>query len=120
MHMRTASGCCQPEFWGMPSQRMITAHHHAFRGYIRHNHRSGLLMDLTGEGTMWPVDTRLAIQKVDAHAWCMVVAQGILLPVGVIWARYFRVSLMCTRPFPPTVMCSCQRWVPLSGWCDLA
>ena len=72
-------------------QRMITAHHHVFRGWILHNHRAGLVMDVTGEGTMRVVGTRLKQSQVNAHAWCMVVAFGILLPLGIIWARYFRV-----------------------------
>ena len=71
---------------------MITAHHHEYRGFLQHNHRAGVMMNVEGEGDMWVVHTRLDNKKVQAHAWCMVVAWGILLPMGIIWARYFRVG----------------------------
>ncbi|KAK9799723.1 hypothetical protein WJX73_004470 [Symbiochloris irregularis] len=68
--------------------RMITAHHHVFHGFIQHNHRAGLLFNMTGQGSMQVVPTRLKSTDVDAHAWCMFVAFGVLIPLGIMWARY--------------------------------
>lgn len=62
---------------------------------MRHNHRVGLNFDPSGEGRIFVVATRLSIRKVQAHAWTMIVAWGILLPFGIIWARYFRVRSLC-------------------------
>lgn len=69
-------------------QRMITAHGHDIRALSQHGHRAALYMDAAGQGSMWKTSTRLNNKKVQAHAWCMFIAFGIILPIGVIWARW--------------------------------
>lgn len=67
---------------------MITAHGHRIRGLSQHGHRAALFMDASGQGSMRVTSTRLSNKKVQAHAWCMFIAFGIILPIGIIWARW--------------------------------
>lgn len=68
-------------------QRMITAHGHNIRALSQHGHRASLFMDASGQGSMRMTPSRLNNKKVQAHAWSMFIAFGILLPAGIIYAR---------------------------------
>lgn len=68
-------------------QRMITAHNHNYRALMEHNHRAAIVMDLADGGTIRVVEPRLDVVRVQAHAWLMFAAFGLILPWGVIWAR---------------------------------
>lgn len=69
------------------------AFHKDFHGLLRHNYRSGLKITFSQPGSARTVPLRLDPHLIQAHAWCMFVAWGVVLPMGVIGARYFRVRI---------------------------
>ena len=65
------------------------------------SYRSGLKVTFSQPGSARTVPLRLNDHLIQAHAWSMFVAWGVILPMGVIGARYFKV-------LPPGVPALCR------------